>query len=113
MKKSVMKQIGQMTASFKPETLALNEQADMKFSYDQPKVVQAFQCFGQVYTHPVCPEKCYVSELTPAVIGETVTTTLFAMDEERKDYQEALEDVNCVLVSSGGCVQVVGTVKRQ
>ena len=115
MKKSVMKQIGQMTASFTPETLALNEQADMKFSYDQPKVVQAFQGFGRVYTHPVCPEKCYVSRqaVTSEAIGETVTTTLFAMDKDGKDYQEALEDVNCVLVSSGGCVQVVGTVTRQ
>ena len=104
-----------MTASFTPETLALNEQADVNFSYGQPKVVQAFQRFGRVYTHPVCPEKCYVSRqaVTSAVIGETVTTTLFAMDKEGKDYQEALEDVNCILVSSGGCIQVVGTVTRQ
>ena len=113
MKKPVVKQIREMTSSFKPEALALHEQADMKFSHNQPELVRACQEFGRVHTHPVCPEKCCVS--TPgvrfAVVGETAIITLLAMDQEGQVYQRALEDVNSELVSSDGSVRVTAKVK--
>ena len=113
MKKPVVKQIREMTSSFKPEALALHEQADMKLSHNQPELVRACQEFGRVYTHSVCPEKCCVSSLGSgfAVVGETATTTLLAMDQEGQDYQRALEDVNSELVSSDGSVRVAAEVK--
>ena len=113
MKKPVVKQIREMTSSFKPEALALHEQADMKFSHNQPELVRACQEFGRVYAHPVCPEKCCVSSpgVGFAVAGETATTTLLAMDQEGQEYQRALEDVNSELVSSEGSVRVAAEVK--
>ncbi len=113
MKKPVVKQIREMTSSFKPEVLALQEQANMKFSHNQPQLVQACQEFGRVYAQQVCPEKCRVS--SPGVgfimVGETATTTLLAMDQEGQEYQRALEDVKSELVSSDGSVRVAAEVK--
>ena len=113
MKKPVVKQIREMTSSFKPEALALHEQADMKFSHNQPELVRACQEFGRVSSHTVCPEKCRVS--TPgvgfAVVGETASATLLAMDQEGQECQRALEDVNSELVSSDGSIQVAAEVK--
>ena len=113
MKKPVVKQIREVTSSFKPEALALHEQANMKFSHNQPELVRACQEFGRVYTHPVCPEKCCVSSLGGgfAVVGETATTTLLAMDQEGQECQRALDDVNSELVSSDGSVRVAAEVK--
>ena len=113
MKKPVVKQIREMTSSFKPEVLALHEQADMKLSHNQPELVRACQEFGRVYAHPVCPEKCCVSSpgVMVAVVGETATTTLLAMDQEGQECQRALEDVNSELVSSDGSVRVTAEVK--
>ena len=113
MKKPVVKQIREMTSSLKPEALALHEQANIKFSHNQPELVRACQEFGRVHAHLVCPEKCRVS--SPGVgcadIGETATTTLLAMDQEGQECQRALEDVNSELVSSDGSVRVAAEVK--
>ena len=113
MKKPVVKQIREMTSSFKPEALALHEQADTKFSHNQPELVRACQEFGRVYAQQVCPEKCCVSSpgVMVADIGETATTTLLAMDQEGQEYQRALEVVNSELVSSDGSVRVAAEVK--
>ena len=114
MKKPVVKQIREMTSSFKPEALALHEQADMKLSHNQPELVRACQEFGRVYAHPVCPEKCCVSSPGVSkfvVVGETATTTLLAMDQEGQMCQGTLVDVNSELVSSDGSVRVAAEVK--
>ena len=113
MKKPVVKQIREMTSSFKPEALTLHEQANMKFSHNQLELVRACQEFGRVYAHPVCPEKCCISSpgVGHAVIGETASATLLAMDQEGQECQRALEDVNSELVSSDGSVQVAAEVK--
>ena len=116
MKKPVVKQMrDMMTTSLKSEALALHEQADIKFSHNHHEVVQACQEFGRIYTHPVCPEKCCVSSpgVAFAVIGETATTTLQAMDQEGQECQRALEDVHSELVSSNGSVRLAAEVKRR
>ena len=47
------------------------------------------------------------------VIGEMSTATLQVLDQEGKQCQREVENVNCELVSSDGLSRVVGTVKRR
>ena len=113
-KKPMVKQIQEMTSSFKPEALALQEQADVQFSCDHPELNRVCQEFGRVFAHPLlCPEKCHVSSpnMGLAVVGETSTATLQVLDQEGKQCQREVENVNCELVSSDGLSRVVGTVK--
>ena len=46
MKSLLVKQVNNLTGSFKPETLALTEQANMKFSPTLPELVKVCQQFG-------------------------------------------------------------------
>ena len=114
-KKPMVKQIQEMTGSFKPEALALQEQANMEFSCDQPELNRVCREIGRVYIPEVCPEKCRVSSpnMGLTVIGETSTATLQVLDHEGKQCQREVENVNCELVSSDGLSRVVGTVKRK
>ena len=114
-KKPMVKQIQEMTGSLKSEALALQEQADMQFSCDQPQLNRVCREFGKVFAHPACLEKCCVSSpnMGIAVIGETSTATLQVLDQEGKQCQQEVENVNCELVSSDGLSRVVGIVKRR
>ena len=116
MKSALLKQINDLAASFKPETLALTEQADMMFTHNQPQLVKACEEFGKVYCrHPVCPEKSRASgEGTKvAMRGQTVTVSVEALDKEGKAYLRPVDNLKCKLFASDGNSQVRGTVKRR
>ena len=115
MKKPVIKQIAEITANFKPESLALHEQADMKFANNQTELIHSCQQLGRIYAHPLCPEKCCVSTLGVGVatVGETSTATLLALDYEGQECKHSLEDMSSELVSSDGGTRVAVPVKRQ
>ena len=112
MKSPLVKQVNDLTASFKPETLALAEQADMVFAQSLPKMVQQF---GKVYCHPVCPEKCRASGegIKVATRGQTAAVSVKALDREGKAYNRPVESLRCELVASDGSSRVRGTVKRR
>ena len=61
MKSPLVKQVNDLTSSFKPETLALAEQVDMRFAHNLPELVKTCQQFGKVYCSQVVPEKCRAS----------------------------------------------------
>ena len=115
MKSPLMKQINELTGSFKPETLALAEQADMRFGHSLPELVKTFKQFGKVYCHPVCPEKCRASGkgIKVASRGQTVTVSVEALDREGEAYLWPVESLRCELVASDGSSRVRGTVKRR
>ena len=115
MKKPVIKQITEITANFKPESLALHEQANMKFANNQTKLIHSCQQLGRIYAHPVCPEKCRVSTLGVgiATVGEISTATLLALDHKGQECKNPLEDVSSELVFSDGGTRVAVPVKRQ
>ena len=115
MKSSLVKQINELTSSFKPETFALAEQADMRFSHSVPDLVKTCQQFGKVYCHPVCPEKCRASGkgIKAASRGQTVTVSVEALDREGEAYLWPVESLRCELVASDGSSRVRGTVKRR
>ena len=115
MKKPVVKQINDLTSNFKPETLAPVERANQEFTHSQVELTKACQQFGKVYCHPVCPEKCVATGpgSQVAVVGETATVSLQAVDGEGEACETREESVSCEVVSSDGLSRVRAAVKRR
>ena len=114
MKSPLVKQINDLTGTFKPEALALAEQADVRFAHSLPELVKTCQQFGKVYCHPVCPEKCRAlgEGIKVATRGQTVTVSVEALDREGEAYLKPVDSLRCELVASDGSSRVRGTVNR-
>ena len=115
-KSPLVKQVNDLTGSFKPETLALAEQADMRFAHSVPELVKTCQQFGDVYCHPVVPEKCRASGegiKKVAMRGQTVAVSVEALDRKGEAYLRPVDSLRCELVASDGSSRVRGTVKRR
>ena len=112
MKSPLVKQVNDLTGSFKPETLAFAEQADMVFAHSLPELVKACQQFGRVY---VGPEKCRASGegIKVATRGQTVAVSVGALDREGEAYLRPVDSLRCELVASDGSSRVRGTAKRR
>ena len=112
MKSPLVKQVNDLTGSFKPETLALAEQADMVFAHNLPELVKTCQQFGRVY---VGPEKCRASGqgIKVATKGQTVAVSVEALDRKGEAYLRPVDSLRCELVASDGSSRVRGTVKRR
>ena len=115
MKSPLVKQVNDLTGSFKPETLALAEQANMRFAHSLPELVKTCQQFGKVYCHPVVPEKCLASGegIKVATRGQTVAVSVEVLDREGEAYLRPVDSLRCELVASDGSSRVRGTVKRR
>ena len=115
MKSPLVKQVNDLTGSFKPQTLALAEQADVVFAHSLPELVKTCQQFGKVYCHPVCPEKCRASGkgIKVAMRGQTAAVSVEALDREGEAYLRPVNSLRCELVASDGSSRVRGTVKRR
>ena len=116
MKSPLVKQVNNLTRSFKPETLGLAEQADVRFAHSLPELVKTCQQFGKVYCHPVAPEKCRGSGQgikKVAMRGQTVVVSVEALDREGEAYLRPVDSLRCELVASDGSSRVRGTVKRR
>ena len=115
MKSLLVKEINELTASFKPATLVLAEHADMRFTHRLSELVETCQQFGKVYCHPVCPEKCQASGkgIQTALREQTAILSVEAFDKEGEAYLWPVESLMCELVASDGSNQVRGTVKRR
>ena len=117
MKSPLMKQVNDLTSSFKPETLALAEQADVRFAHSLslPELVKTCQQFGKVYCHPVVPEKCQASGegIKVATRGKTVAVSVEIFDKQGKPCLRRVDSLMCELVASDGSSRVRGTVKRR
>ena len=115
MKSPLMKKINDLTGSFKPETLAVAEEADMRFSCWLPELVKTCQQFGTVYCHAVCPEKCRASGegIKVAMRGQTAAVSVEALDSEGEACLRPVDSLRCELVASDGSSRVRGTVNRR
>ena len=114
-KKPVIKQITEMTAKLKPESLEVYEQADVKYASNQTELIHLCQQMGRVYSHSVCPEKCHVSTsgVGIATVGDTSTATLLVLDHGGQEFLNPLEDVSSELVSSDGGIRIAIPVNKQ
>ena len=102
MKKTVMKQMKEMTGNFKPDKLTPCEAADLKF-LPSPQLAQACQQFGEVYArmvHDIVPEKCYATGkgLVSAKVGERATAVVHIVDDNEQACVAPVE-IECELVS--------------
>ena len=115
MKSPLVKQVNDLTGSFKPQTLALAKQADMVFAHSLPELVKTCQQFGEVYCQSVCPEKCRASGegIKVATRGQTAAVSVEALDGEGKACVRPVASLRCELVASDGSSRVRGTVKRR
>ena len=115
MKSPLVKQINNLTGSFKPETLALVEQADLKFAHSLQQLMKTCQQFGKVYCHPVCPEKCRASGegIKVAMRGQEVALTVEALDREGEACLKPVDNLKCELVASDGSSRVRGALKKR
>ena len=116
MKSPLVKQINELTGSFKPEMIALAEEANVRFAHSLPELVKTCQQFGKVCCHPVCPEKCQASGegIKEVVIrSQAVTVSVGALDREGEPCLWPVESLRCELVASDGSSRVMGTVKRR
>ena len=109
MKSPLVKQVNDLTGSFKPQTLA---QADMVFAHSLPELVKTCQQFGGVY---LGPEKCRASGegIKVATRGQTAAVSIQALDREGGAYVRPIDSLRCELVASDGSSRVRGTVKRR
>ena len=100
MKKTVMKQIKEMTGNFKPDKLAPCEAASFNFK-PSPKVAQACQEFGEVYVRIVSQEKCYATGkgLELAKVGKPATVVIHIVDDKGEAYTVPTEMIMCEFVS--------------
>ena len=115
MKSPLVKQIEELTGSFKPETLALAEQADLKFLHNLHELRKTYEQFGKVCCHPVCPEKCRASAegIKVAMRGQAVSLCVEALDREGEACLRPVDSLRCELVSRDGSSRVRGSVKRR
>ena len=99
-KKTVMKQIKEITDNFNPDMLPPCELAYIEF-IPSPKLAQACQQFGDVRVNPVSPEKCYATGkgIKVAELGERITILLHTVDTKEKACTKPVETVLSELVS--------------
>ena len=100
LKKTVTKQIKEVTDNFKPDILPPCEQANVKF-LPSPEVFQACQKIGQVLVPDVCPEKCQATGkgVEVAMVGEKTTVALQVVDHKGEACTSGGGTVACELVS--------------
>ena len=103
MEKPVVQQVKEMCAEYDPSILQPCEQADMALSASS-ELLPACQQFGQVFSHLVCPEKCYATGkgLEVATVGEQSTATVYAIDAKGSKCAKPLPLISCELVPSSG-----------
>jgi tripartite motif-containing protein 2/3/tripartite motif-containing protein 71 len=113
MKKTVMKQIKEMTDNFKPDMLPPCERANVKF-VASPELIQICQKFGEVFLNPVTPEKCYATGNGLEVVEprERATAVLHVVDEKGKACSTPVESVTCELVSESTVEKIDCSVKK-
>ena len=112
MEKPVMQQVKEMCAEFDTNKLQPHEQADMELTASS-ELLPSCQKFGQVYSHSVCPDKCYATVcpekcyatgqgLEVATVGKRITVTVHAIDIEGSEFVTPLPFISCELVPSSG-----------
>ena len=111
-KKTITKQIKEMTDNFKPDMLPPCEQADIKF-IPSPKLVQACQQFGEIRVNPVSPENCYATGkgMKVAEVGEKVTVLLHTVNDKEKACTAPVETVMSELVSVADETKIECSIK--
>ena len=103
MKTPVLKQIGQITAEFNPDTLAPEQEANIQLvAGDSLDLLQACKGFAGLVARSDCPEKCYATGdgLKTATVGEEATVTLHVRDKDDRECTVPIQNLTAELVRS-------------
>ena len=112
MKTTLVKQVKDLTTEFKPDTMELYTDADMRFLSSHVYVVaEACRAHGLVATYD--PSQWYtISKVTDAVtVGKMFTATFIQHGEEA--FENLIESLECELVSELTGTRARGSVKRR
>ena len=116
MKKTIVKQIKEMTDNFKPDMLPPCELANVRF-IASPELIQACQQFGEVSLLKAFPEKCYATGkgLEIAKSDERATAVLHIIDQKGNPYTEPVETLTltCELVSERTSEKIDCSLKKK
>ena len=101
MKASLIKQINQMTTNFNPDTLAPEEESNI-FLVADSDLHHACERFAEVVAQSACPDKCYSigNGLRSATVGQPMTVTVHAIDENGKETHKPVKALTAELVRS-------------
>ena len=112
-KKTVVKQIKEMTSTFKPDMLPPCETPNVRFKLSRD-LTQFCQQFGKVYLQFVSPEKCYGAGkgLKVAKVGEATTAILHLLDYKGKACTQIVETPTCELIPENSCETIDCSVKK-
>ena len=115
MKTAVVKQVKELSTTFSSDLLEPSKKADMIFSAPTT-LVEACQRYGQV-SESVSPDplKCCATGkgTEAAVVGETATALLQAIDFRSQPCEEPILSLECELVSELTGVRTQGSVERK
>ena len=112
MKTAVVKQVKELTTTFSPDLLKPSKKADMTFSAPTD-FVAACQKYGQVSAQGFPdPSKCHATGkgTEAAVVGETATALLQALDFRGQPCEEPVLSLECELVSELTGTRTPGSV---
>ena len=114
MKKTVVKQIKEMTDNFKPELVPPCEHVNIKFIHSS-ELTQACQQFGEVYSSQLSPEKCFAKGdcLEVAELNEKATAMLFVIDQKEKCYTAGIETPTCELIPNNSSNKIDCLVRKR
>ena len=112
-KKPVLEQVNRITTSFQPDLLEPREEADLRYIHSISELIESCRQFGQVFSRPVCPDKCQAegAGLQVAVAGEISTATVHLADWEGRKYHDPT-DISCELVSGDGYSKIKAEIQK-
>ena len=115
MKTPVLEQIEQITAEFKPNTLAPQQVADIQLVTDDTLVQILCQGIVLLTSHSICCIKSHATGdgLQTATVGEEATVTLQTRDTEDRKCDALLQDVSANLVCTRDGTTVKCDIKRE
>ncbi len=102
MKNTIAKQVKELTTSSQPDTLKLSTVADVSFSASSEDIVPGCKNFGEIFSSgSPDPSQCHAvgKGLEVAVVGETCSVNLQAIDYNGKPCEENINSLHCELVS--------------
>ena len=114
-KNTTIRQVKELTTTFKEDILKPNAKADIVFSALSDFILECRR-YGEVSTsgHPD-PSKCYASGegLEAAIVGEKCTVTVQALDSDDQPWNISTAPLSCQLVSMINGTTVNGNIERR
>ena len=111
MKKTIVDQVHELTATFQPELLQPSAHADVLFNTSEDTTVVC-KSFGQVFTLARVDDTPLQGAET-AIVGEVTTVLFQALSADGLACEEPIESLECVLVSEQTIARVRGSVERK